>query len=237
MTVLNINKLSLYVLLLSVSFTQTLVVSAAPLEASDDATSFGGWRVEKLTQRTDHYMDTLRMTLGVEYVFANNFLTKPRCNSQSHFKTTHPNKHHISAKNSINMTVLNINKLSFYVLLLSVALAQVLAVSAAENDNLDFDDVTVDSVTEGLELTQRRTYQYMDTLRMTFGVEDVFARTGIVYETRQVSIQFEAVLPVTFFSSRSRPYRPLNQTPQEIIDSESDHDDDHKAKTSRTVLH
>ncbi|KAG2090625.1 uncharacterized protein F5147DRAFT_780276 [Suillus discolor] len=40
-----------------------------------------------------------------------------------------------------------------------------------------------------------------------------------------------------FSSSRSRPYRPLNQTPQEFIDSESDHDDDHKAKTSRTVLH
>ncbi|KAG1812211.1 uncharacterized protein BJ212DRAFT_1520413 [Suillus subaureus] len=41
-----------------------------------------------------------------------------------------------------------------------------------------------------------------------------------------------------FFSSSSRPYRPLSLTPQEVIDSEND--DDHKAKlhkTSRAVLH
>ncbi|KAG1806061.1 hypothetical protein EV424DRAFT_1535659 [Suillus variegatus] len=60
-------------------------------------------------------------------------------NSQSHLKTTHL-KHHTSAKNIFNMTALNISKLSFYVLLLSVAFAQILAVSAAEN-NLESDNV------------------------------------------------------------------------------------------------
>lgn len=43
---------------------------------------------------------------------------------------------------AINMTVLNVNKLSFYVVLLSVAFAQILVVSAAEN-NLDSDNVDV----------------------------------------------------------------------------------------------
>jgi hypothetical protein len=39
------------------------------------------------------------------------------------------------------MTVLNINKLSFYVLLLSVAFAQILAVSALEDTVTDSDDI------------------------------------------------------------------------------------------------
>jgi hypothetical protein len=38
------------------------------------------------------------------------------------------------------MTVLNTNKLSFYVLLLSVAFAQILAVSALEDTVADSDD-------------------------------------------------------------------------------------------------
>ncbi|KAG2052017.1 hypothetical protein BDR06DRAFT_958384 [Suillus hirtellus] len=41
------------------------------------------------------------------------------------------------------MIVLNISKLGFYVLLLSVAFTQILVASAAENDNLDSDDAGV----------------------------------------------------------------------------------------------
>ncbi|KAG1861488.1 hypothetical protein C8R48DRAFT_762409 [Suillus tomentosus] len=50
------------------------------------------------------------------------------------------------------MTVLNIKKLSFYVMLLSVAFAQVLVVSAAEN-SLNSDDV--DSVIPSIEIAWR----------------------------------------------------------------------------------
>lgn len=58
----------------------------------------------------------------------------------SHVQTTHL-KHHTPTKNIIDMNVFNISKLSFYVLLLSVALAQILAVSAEENVD-DVDGVT-----------------------------------------------------------------------------------------------
>ncbi|KAG1889987.1 hypothetical protein F4604DRAFT_1899060 [Suillus subluteus] len=72
------------------------------------------------------------------------------------------------------MTVLNISKLSFYVLLLSVAFAQILVVSAAEN-NLDSDDVD-SGITGGLKVDAKMNGSVHDIA--SWGVKDVFTHTG-----------------------------------------------------------
>ncbi|KAG1861486.1 hypothetical protein C8R48DRAFT_762408 [Suillus tomentosus] len=63
------------------------------------------------------------------------YINGATCNYQSIYL-----KHHTSVKIIINMTVLDISKLGFYVLL-SVAFAQILVVGAAENTD-DVNGVT-----------------------------------------------------------------------------------------------
>ncbi|KAG2154462.1 uncharacterized protein EDB93DRAFT_1336037 [Suillus bovinus] len=127
MTALNFSKLSFCILLLSIAFAQILVVSAAENVDSDD---------------TSEVYVAFAQILAVgaaeaDTVDSGDEDSIGRCNPQSHCKTTHL-KHHRDTSAKINMTVLNFSKLSFCILLLSIAFAQILVVSAAEN--VDSDD-------------------------------------------------------------------------------------------------